>query len=95
METTDPLPSWRDGPAKAAIVEFVSRITRSGIDFVPEVERIAAFDNDGTLWCEQPIQAQVYLLIDRVRELAVAEPALAGRQPYNCLLYTSPSPRDS
>jgi len=86
VDKTDPLPSWRDGPAKSAVVDFVSRVTRSGIDFVPEVERIATFDNDGTLWCEQPVQVQVFFVIDRVREMVVDDPSLAERQPYKALL---------
>jgi len=81
----DPLPGWRDGKAKAAIVDFVSRVTGSGADHVPASERIATFDNDGTLWCEQPMQVQVFFLIDRVRELAAAGPALAERDPFNAL----------
>jgi hypothetical protein len=59
--TDDALRSWRDGAAKAAIVEFVAPVTRDGgPDFVPPPSRIAAFDNDGTLWCEQPVQVQVF-----------------------------------
>lgn len=82
----DPLPSWRDGKPKAAIVDFVSRVTGSGADHVPESERIATFDNDGTLWCEQPVQVQVFFLLDRVRELAAADPALGERDPFKALL---------
>jgi hypothetical protein len=82
----DPLPGWRDGKAKAAIVDFVARVTGSGADHVPASERIATFDNDGTLWCEQPMQVQAFFLIDRVRELAGADPALAGRDPFKALL---------
>jgi hypothetical protein len=82
----DPLPGWREGKAKAAIVDFVARVTGSGADHVPESERIAAFDNDGTLWCEQPMQVQVFFLIDRVRELAAADPALAERDPFKALI---------
>jgi len=82
----DPLPSWHDGKVKAAIVDFVSRVSGSGADRVPESERIATFDNDGTLWCEQPMQVQAFFLIDRVRELAAADPALARRQPFKALL---------
>ena len=67
----EPLASWNDGAAKAAILDFVARVTRDGgPDYVPPAERIATFDNDGTLWCEQPIQVQVFFLIDRVKELA-------------------------
>jgi phosphoserine phosphatase len=82
----DPLPSWRDGKAKAAIVDFVTRVTGGGADHVPESERIATFDNDGTLWCEQPMQVQVFFVIDRVRELAAADPTLADRDPFKALL---------
>ena len=71
------LASWNDGPAKQAIVDFVARVTdESGEDFVRSPDRIAVFDNDGTLWCEQPIQVQVFFLLDRVR--ALAERALTG-----------------
>ena len=80
-----PLPSWNDGAAKSAILDFVARVTKEGgPDFVPPAERIATFDNDGTLWCEQPMQVQVFFVIDRVKELAgegsVAEgaPAVQG-----------------
>src|SRR5688572_17302397 len=82
----DSLPGWRDGKAKTAIVDFVSRVTGSGADHVPPSERIATFDNDGTLWCEQPMQVQVFFLIERVRELAAADPALAERDPFKALL---------
>ena len=69
------LSSWNDGAAKSAIVDFVARVTKEGgPDFVPPAERIATFDNDGTLWCEQPMQVQVFFLIDRVKELAANGP---------------------
>jgi phosphoserine phosphatase len=58
----------------------------SGADHVPESERIATFDNDGTLWCEQPVQVQMFFLLDRVRELATVDPAIAERQPFKALL---------
>ena len=62
------LPSWNEGPAKAAIVDFVARVTKpGGPDFVPAPERIATFDNDGTLWCEQPMQVQVFFALDRLK----------------------------
>ena len=76
---TDPLPSWNDGAAKSAILDFVARVTKEGgPDFVPPPERIATFDNDGTLWCEQPMQVQVFFLIDRVKQLAAKDPSLQG-----------------
>jgi phosphoglycolate phosphatase-like HAD superfamily hydrolase len=84
---SDSLPSWNDGAAKSAILDFVARVTNEGgPDFVPPPERIAVFDNDGTLWCEQPIQVQLFFLIDRVNELAAKDPSLKERQPYKALL---------
>jgi hypothetical protein len=81
------LPSWNDGPAKAAILEFVGRVTTpDGADYAPPSERIAVFDNDGTLWCEQPLQPQVFFLIDRVKRLAAQDPGLKDRQPFRALL---------
>jgi hypothetical protein len=81
------LASWNDGVAKSAIVDFVARVTKQGgRDYVPPAERIATFDNDGTLWCEQPVQVQVFFLIDRVKELAAKDPSLKERQPYKALL---------
>src|SRR5262245_49195666 len=67
----DPLPSWNEGAAKSAIVDFVARVTTAeGKDFVPPAERIAVFDNDGTLWCEQPMYVQLAFALDRVKTLA-------------------------
>ena len=83
----DTLPSWNGGAAKSAILDFVARITKEGgPDFVPPAERIATFDNDGTLWCEQPMQPQIFFLIDRVEELAAKDPSLKDRQPFKALL---------
>lgn len=82
-----PLPSWNDGAAKAAILDFVARVTKEGgPDYVRPAERIATFDNDGTLWCEQPLQVQVFFLIDRVKELAARDPGMGQRQPFKALL---------
>jgi phosphoserine phosphatase len=81
------LTSWHDGAAKAAIVDFVKRVTTpGGRDFIPAPERIATFDNDGTLWSEQPVQTQIFFLIDRVKQLAETDPSLAGRPPFKALL---------
>jgi phosphoglycolate phosphatase-like HAD superfamily hydrolase len=81
------LPSWNDGAAKAAILDFIARVTKEGdADFVPAAERVATFDNDGTLWCEQPIQVQGFFLMDRVKDLAVKDPGLKERQPFKALL---------
>ncbi|HEY1302555.1 MAG TPA: HAD family hydrolase [Vicinamibacterales bacterium] len=81
------LASWSDGAAKSAIVDFVARVTKEGgSDYVRPAERIATFDNDGTLWCEQPVQVQVFFLIDRIKELAAKDASLKERQPYKALL---------
>ena len=81
----DPLPSWNDGAAKKAILDFVARVTTSGgADFVPVPERIAVFDNDGTLWAEQPIYFQFAFAIDRVKALAPQHPEWKDTQPFKC-----------
>jgi len=81
------LASWNDGAAKSQILDFVARVTQqNGPDFVPLAERIAVFDNDGTLWCEQPLFVQAFFLIDRARELAGKDPTLKERQPFKALL---------
>jgi phosphoglycolate phosphatase-like HAD superfamily hydrolase len=83
----EPLQSWNSGAVKSSILDFVTRVTKEGgPDFVPPSERIATFDNDGTLWCEHPLQVQVFFLIDRVKELAAHDPALRQRQPFKALL---------
>ena len=83
----DPLPSWTDGQSKRAIVEFVERVTESGSpDFVPAAERIATFDNDGTLWAEQPLYVQLLFAIDRVKALAPAHPEWQTTEPFASLL---------
>jgi len=87
MPATSVLPSWNDGAARTAVLEFVARVTKEGgPDFVPAAERIATFDNDGTLWCEQPMQVQVFFLVDRIKELAANDPSIEGRQPFKALL---------
>jgi len=79
----EPLASWTDGAAKAAIVEFVEGVTTAGgTDHVPPAERVAVFDNDGTLWCEKPMPIQLDFTIRRLGELARDDPALRERQPY-------------
>src|SRR6266481_9012221 len=71
----EPLPSWNDGKAKQSIIEFVAKVTKEGSpDFVPVVERIAVFDNDGTLWCEQPMYVQLAFALDRVKAVAARHP---------------------
>jgi phosphoserine phosphatase len=83
----DPLPSWNDGAARRAITAFVERVTREGgPDFVPPAERVAVFDNDGTLWSEQPIYVQLAFAIERVKELAPAHPEWKTQQPFRAAL---------
>jgi phosphoglycolate phosphatase-like HAD superfamily hydrolase len=83
----DPLPSWNEGPAKAAIVDFVTKVTTvGGPDFVAPAERIATFDNDGTLWTEQPVYFQVAFAIDRVKALAPQHPEWKTLEPFKSLL---------
>ena len=82
-----PLPSWNEGPAKARILAFVQAVTdKSGKDFVPPAERIAVFDNDGTLWCEQPMYVQLAFVLDRVKELAPKHPDWKTKQPFKAVL---------
>jgi hypothetical protein len=84
---TDPLPSWNDGKAKRTIVAFVKKVTTSGTaDFVPPDERIATFDNDGTLWAEKPLYVQLFFALDRVRELAPQHPEWKDKEPFASLL---------
>jgi hypothetical protein len=78
-----PLISWNQGAARSAIVDFVERTTRQGTpDFVPQAERIAAFDNDGTLWAEQPMYFQLAFALDRIRALAPQHPEWKTTQPF-------------
>src|SRR5262245_45318202 len=84
---TDPLASWNDGPAKQAIVNFVRATTTEGSpQFVPPAERIATFDNDGTLWCEHPMYFQFLFALDRVKEMAPRHPAWKEKEPFASLL---------
>ncbi len=83
----NPMPSWNDGPTKQSILDFVARVTqKDGPDFVPEQERIATFDNDGTLWCERPLPFQVLFAFDRIRELASHHPEWKDQQPYKAVI---------
>ena len=84
---SDALQSWNDGASRKAIVDFVERVTREGgSDFVPPAERIATFDNDGTLWSEQPIYNQVAFALDRVKALALQHPEWKQKQPFKGVL---------
>jgi phosphoglycolate phosphatase-like HAD superfamily hydrolase len=83
----DPLPSWNDTAPKKALIAFVERVTTKGSpDFVPPAERIATFDNDGTLWAEQPIYFQVQFALDRVKALAPQHPEWKTKEPFSHLL---------
>ena len=83
----DPLPAWDEGRAKQSIMEFVEKVTQGGSsNFVPTSERIAVFDNDGTLWAEQPIYFQLQFALDRVKALAPKHPEWKEKQPFKALL---------
>ena len=84
---TPALPSWNDGAAKAAITDFVARVTKQGgADYVAPAERIAVFDNDGTLWAEQPMYVQLAFALDRVTALAPLHPEWEQEQPFKAVL---------
>ncbi len=86
-QAADPLPSWNEGKAKQSIVTFVERVTKLGSpEFVPPAERIATFDNDGTLWCEQPLPVQFYFALDRLKALAPQHPEWNTKEPFASLL---------
>jgi phosphoglycolate phosphatase-like HAD superfamily hydrolase len=83
----DPLPSWNDTAPKKAIVSFVEQVTREGSpNFVPPAERIATFDNDGTLWSEQPMYFQIAFMLDRIKALAPQHPDWKEKQPFKAVL---------
>jgi phosphoglycolate phosphatase-like HAD superfamily hydrolase len=83
----DPLSSWNNGKAKQSIVAFVEKVTKEGSpDFIPMAERIATFDNDGTLWAEQPIYFQAFFVLDRIKTLAPQHPEWQDKEPFTSLL---------
>ena len=85
--TGEPLPSWNDGPAKEAIIAFLqATTTQGGAQFVPPEERIASFDQDGTLWVEQPMYSQVMYCLDRVGVMAREKPELKDVEPFKTVL---------
>ena len=87
LHAADPLPSWNDGPAEGAIVEFVKDVTnKCSENFVPSAERIAVFDNDGTLWAEQPMYFQFFFAVDRVKALAPQHPEWKDTEPFKSIL---------
>jgi hypothetical protein len=80
--TDEQLQSWNDTPTRAAIVDFVARVTTQGADYVPPAERIATFDNDGTLWCEKPMPIEIGFILMRLAEMAEADESLREKQPW-------------
>ena len=88
MNGSELLPSWTEGAAKNAVLEFVESVSRPGAScasYVPPAERIATFDNDGTLWCEKPQYVEADFLFRRWKEMVEADPAKAMEQPYKAL----------
>jgi len=86
-KATNPLPSWNDGQAKNSIVTFVEKVMKEGSpDFVPSAERIAVFDNDGTLWSEQPMYFQAFFIFDRIKALAPQHPEWKDKEPFASVL---------
>jgi phosphoglycolate phosphatase-like HAD superfamily hydrolase len=85
MTVQDPLPSWSDGPAKSAILGFIARVTEPGSCFIPVTERLATFDNDGTLWCEKPMYPQADFLLRRWAIQVKTDPARAVDQPWKAV----------
>ena len=84
---TGELSSWRDGPAKQAIMNFVARTCgEDGSTAVPPEERVAVFDNDGTLWCEKPMPIQLDFILRRLAEMTATQPELAERQPWKAVV---------
>jgi phosphoglycolate phosphatase-like HAD superfamily hydrolase len=87
VAVADPLPSWNDGASRQSIIDFVIRVTDPAKpDFVPEAERIAVFDNDGTLWAEQPLYFQLIFAMDRVKAMADEHPEWTTQQPFQAVI---------
>lgn len=86
IHAAEELPSWNDGRNKHAFMDFVKRITTPGLDFVPEAARIAVFDNDGTLWAEQPMYFQLFFALNRIKALAPQHPEWETTEPFASLL---------
>ncbi|WP_020469481.1 HAD family hydrolase [Zavarzinella formosa] len=86
-QSPDPLASWNEGPRKKAVLDFVAKVTKEvSPDFVPVAERIAVFDNDGTLWCEQPMYVQLAFALDRVKAMADKHPEWKDKQPFKAVI---------
>ncbi len=87
VRADDPLPSWNDGKAKQSIITFVERVTTEGSpDYVVPAERIATFDNDGTLWCEQPMYVQAFFVLDRIKQMTPQHPEWKDKEPFASVL---------
>lgn len=87
MSGSDPLPSWNEGNAKFSVINFVTRVSTPGSsDYVPVNERIAVFDNDGTLWCEMPVPVQAFFVNDRIKALAAKHPEWQRTEPFKSIL---------
>jgi hypothetical protein len=83
----DPLPSWNNGPTKSSIIDFVTKTTLEGSkDFIPVADRIACFDNDGTLWSEQPLPFQLFFVFDHIKEMATKHPEWKYKEPFEAVL---------
>jgi hypothetical protein len=84
---TDPLPSWNEGATRKSIIDFVTKTTTEGsADFITVTDRIACFDNDGTLWSEKPLPFQLYFVLDRIKAMAPQHPEWKNKQPYKAIL---------
>src|SRR5690242_6292432 len=83
---TDPLPSWNDGEVKRAIIDYVNRVTKdSSADYIPAEDRIATFDNDGTLWAERPYVQELFAFY-QAKQMVAKQPALAKKQPFKAMV---------
>ena len=92
QDDREPLPSWRETPTRAAILDFVARVSDpASDDFVPQDARVAVFDNDGNLWAEQPMYFQVLFAVDRLRALAEEDPTLRRQPPFSDVLTGGPA----
>src|SRR5690606_17139713 len=87
VSDSDPLPSWNEGANKEAIINYVKDVTTDGsANFIPVADRIATFDNDGTLWSEQPAYFQLFFAMDRIKALSADHPDWKNKQPYKAVL---------
>ena len=86
MNAQSDLPSWSDGPARSAVLQFMRSVTTPGASFVPPRERLATFDNDGTLWCEKPLYVQADFIFRRFKEMVREDPQRAKEQPYKAVV---------